>query len=79
MVTCSLPMKSRKRLACDVFDTFATTMVIRSLPMKSRKKMARDVFDNFAIHTTFFMMSLRETAGHKITALTVEIFATFKP
>ena len=24
MLVCSLPLKSRKRLACDVFDTFAT-------------------------------------------------------
>ena len=46
---CSLSVKSKERLACDVFDTFATfQLVVNCVSMKSKERLACDVFDTFA-------------------------------
>ena len=41
---------------------------VHSLPMKSRKRLARETFDTIV---TLIMMSLTQTAGHKMATFTV--------
>ena len=48
-----------------------TAMLLCSLPMKSRKIVSPGIFDTLSYVPTLFMMSLIQTARHKVAALVV--------